>query len=187
MPSVLEILRQDHENLARLLSLFERELDRIEGAVVPEYDIMWSILGYCASFPDRFHHPLEDRVLACLRKRNPAAVQPMGDLRKLHEALAAQTQAVWAAVGRARQRRAVPSAELLEAGRTFVQTYREHMRLEDEHFFPAAEQSLAPKDWADIEAIWLDPFDPVFTARADAHYRRLRRALLSTEDEPDAC
>ena len=187
MPSVLETLRQDHENLTRLLSLFEREFNRIEQAAVAEYDIICSILDYCANFPDRFHHPLEDRISAFLRKRNPAAVQSMDDLPKLHETLAAQTQAVWAAVSQAQERRAAPSADLLEAGRTFVQTYREHMRLEDEHFFPAAEQALTSQDWADIEAMWLGPFDPVFEGRADAYYRRLRQKLLSTEDEPDAC
>lgn len=186
MPSLLENLRKDHENLARLLGLFERELSRFEQAKECDYERIFSILEYCVKFPDHSHHPLEDMVFASLRRRDTVAVEPIGDLRNLHQALAAQTRAVISLVDQARQEIIAPRADLLEAGRRFVQTYRDHMQLEDEHFFPAAEQTLTQEDWAEIEAAWLGPFDPALTARAELHYRRLCQELLAAEEELDA-
>lgn len=182
MPSVLALLRRDHENLERLLRLFERELDRVERAEAPDYDVMVDVLDYCANFPDRYHHPLEDRVLAILSRRDPDAAAPVGDLDALHAALAAQTQAVLDMVRQARQEASVPRAALLESARDFVRSYRDHMASEDKHFFPAAEKSLTGQDWTEIETSWMSPFDPVFGGRTDAHYRQLRRELLSSSD-----
>ena len=178
MPAVLRLLRRDHVNLNRLLRVFEAQLEAFDTAEEPDYDLMIDILDYCASNPDKYHHPLEDRVLDKLKRRDPEAASKVGDLDELHRALAEETMSLLRMADDARDDREVSLADLSAASRRFIEHYRQHIAMEEGYFFPAAEAALEEADWRDIENNWYGPADPVFGDREGDHYRRLRREVL---------
>jgi hypothetical protein len=67
-PLVMRSLREDHRNLAKLLDLLEREVKRFDEAGAVDYELMQSIVAYCLDYPDKVHHPREDRLLERLRE-----------------------------------------------------------------------------------------------------------------------
>jgi hemerythrin-like domain-containing protein len=178
MPGLLDLLYRDHDNMKKLFGVFEQELSIFNRGEPPDYDLIVEILDYCIAYPDIYHHPLEDLILERLKTRDPEAAAPIGDLHDEHNRLMAQTRIFLALVHDVRQQQEVPRAEFSEAAQSFLDAYRTHMRYEDETMFPAAAKSLTDEDWAEIEASWSSPYDPLFADRAEQRYRRLRNAVL---------
>ncbi len=184
MPAILQLLQRDHRNISRLLRVLEGQLSAFEAADPVDYDVIVDILDYCRSYPDRYHHPLEDRVLETLQFRDGDAAEQVGDLAAQHAALAAETDAALTLFLDARNGKQVSRDELNRAARAFLSHYQQHIAAEDGFFFPAAEKALREQDWQDLENAWNGPADPVFGDREEEHYRRLRHEILAENPPP---
>src|SRR5437899_10583239 len=84
---VIEILRQEHRNIEKLLLVLERELSvfaRGERGERPDYEVVHAVIAYFQVYPDAYHHPPEDMVFEKLKVRDPAAAANIGDLAADH-------------------------------------------------------------------------------------------------------
>ena len=178
MAEVMRDLYRDHRNMAKLLKVLERQLEVFEESGQPDYDVIRGVLEYCTSYPDICHHPKEDLVLDALRARDPAAAERVGDLDKDHEELAAQTAQFLAQVHRVLAGAELPRDWVDDVARDFLESYWSHMAMEEEVFFPLAEETLAAEDWAEIDAKLGDKDDPLFGEKVEQRFRELREQIL---------
>ncbi len=162
MAALIEALRQEHSDMRRLLDLIKREADT---ALAPDLDLLHEIAEYCLTYPDQYHHPKEDLIYRSLLRRDPEAVLAIEDIEAEHRELAVLTRELAETIeaARAAQGRLNGFRSLLRA---FVRSYRDHMRKEDQEFFPYAATALTAEEWADLEAEVEDPTDPLFRAKA---------------------
>ena len=65
----------------------------------------------------------------------------------------------------------------------FVSYYRNHMMMEEEHFFPAAAKALLEDDWAEIEFDLFEREDPLFDRSAHERFHRLREKIDKSAGE----
>jgi len=92
MPQALDLLRQEHSNIATLLRILERQVGDFRSGDRPDYDVIRAVLDYLLSFPEACHHPKEDLIFDKLRDRDPVTAEKIGDLRSAHVELAARAQ-----------------------------------------------------------------------------------------------
>jgi len=59
MSSVIEVLLEEHKNIARLLNAMENQLEKLATANDPDLDLLQSIANYFCDYPDHCHHPKE--------------------------------------------------------------------------------------------------------------------------------
>ena len=85
MTYVIEVLRQEHRNIEKLLQVLDRELTIFDRGDRPEYEVIVRVFDYFQGYPDSCHHPKEDMIFDKLKSRDPAAASKMGDLRIEHE------------------------------------------------------------------------------------------------------
>ena len=71
-----------------------------------------------------------------------------------------------------------------DMARDFLESYRDHMTMEEEVFFPLAEETLAPEDWARIDAKVSDRDDPLFGERVEQRFQELREKILDWDRAP---
>ena len=84
MTYVIEVLRQEHRNIEKLLRILEQELSVFDRGDRPNYEVVVGIFDYFKDYPDSCHHPKEDMIFNKLKSRNPAAAAKIGDLRIEH-------------------------------------------------------------------------------------------------------
>lgn len=185
MAKVIRILRLEHRNMAKLLDALERQIAVFDKGGLPDYDVICRVLDYCMSFPEICHHPKEDLVFRKLRERDADAAETVGDLLRDHEELAALTAGFLAQVHNVLEGAELPRAWFGNIARGFVESYRTHMGLEEERFFPLALDKLTPDDWADIDARVRDRDDPLFGDKVEEDFRDLRAEILEW-DRQDA-
>jgi hemerythrin-like domain-containing protein len=184
MPDALLLLRLEHVNTARLLTVLEDQGARLSADVEVDADVLRLVLEYFQGFPDQCHHPKEDLVFRKLHRRDPAASEAVGDLLAEHVEIARTTERLALAVDRWSARSNGGSAELVPALREFIDGYRRHLQDEEARFFPAALSTLTPDDWAEIDFGVFDRKDPLFDDVVEDRFQDLRdRIRMLTEQD----
>ncbi len=183
MTSVLETLHAEHRNIARLLNAMEYQIERLATAENPDYDLLQSIANYFCDYPDRCHHPKEDAVFRQLQAKHPTEVATVGDLAKEHRDAYARVRRFRDNIQAIFRDEILPRDTVLSAGRSFIDAEREHMRMEEELFFPLAASVLDEEDWRSIEGSLRQRQDPLFGEFVEEEFRILREFLLRWETD----
>jgi hemerythrin-like domain-containing protein len=180
---VIETLREEHRNISRMLDALEHQIEVLAQVGTPDYEIIRGIADYFCDYPDRCHHPKENAVFERLRVRFPEDTVAVGDLESEHRDTGARARRFREFIY-AIDREAVMSRDaVVDAGRSFVEAERRHMRMEEEQFFRLAEEKLAPEDWLRIDDVLTKGRDPIFGDGVEGKFRDLRERLLAWEEE----
>lgn len=180
MNAILERIHADHERFERLLRVTEDELRVLGGASRPDYEVLCDVLDYMTRYPDRCHHPVEDRLFAALADVEPALAPQVRHLAELHRRIADSGRAL-------RQRlevalsdaQLVARAAILEAGEEYVELFREHLRCEESVLLPATARKLAAIAARAPAPPVIAQRDPLASGEG-LRYRALARRLSAT-------
>jgi hemerythrin-like domain-containing protein len=183
---VIEILRQEHRNIEKLLFVLERELGVFARKDRPDYEVVHAVIGYFQVYPDTYHHPLEDLVFGKLKMRDPAAAAKIGDLEADHRRGAERLRRVAQAVESVLADRQLLRQTVNDIIRDFIDQERRHMAMEERNFFPAAVKALQPQDWAEIASRSTDQRDPLLSEVVEEGFGIVRRHILKLELEAEA-
>ena len=183
---VIEILRQEHRNIEKLLLVLERELSVFARGERPDYEVVHAVIAYFQVYPDVYHHPLEDIVFEKLKVRDPAAAANIGDLAADHRRGAERLRWVARAVEGVLADQELLRQNINDIVRDFIEQERRHIAMEERDFFPAAVKALQPLDWAEIASRLTDQRDPLFSVVVEERFEVVRRHILQLEQEAEA-
>jgi len=175
---IINDLRKDHQNLAKLWDLLGRELKVFKEGGVPDYVLVESILDYNLNYPDLCHHPKENLVFEKLIKRDPAAESAIGNLKEEHEKLSSLTWRFSTAVANVLEDEQLPREWFLDVANEFLSFSRNHMQMEEVLFFPAALKTLTAEDWNDLEDTYEKVDDPLFNDQKQEKYQALYKEIM---------
>jgi hemerythrin-like domain-containing protein len=183
---LIERLSCEHRNIEKLLAILERELEVFDRGDRPDYEVIRAIISYFEVYPEVYHHPQEELVLAKLKARDPAAAVKVGDLAGEHQKGAERLRRVAHAVDNVLADHDVLRQNVHNIVRDFIERERCHMMMEDRDFFPAARKALKPQDWTELASAVTDQKDPLFSDVAEERFDTLRAHILRLEDEAEA-
>ena len=151
MSDAITVLLLEHRQFARVFHLLDEQyVNAIDRGPV-NFRLLESILDYLLDYPAECHHPKEDLVFRKLLQRNPDLAASLKDLVEEHWKLALLTQNLRQAISDAQQEPVAANESLAVQLKEFVDFYRHHMHMEEEHFFPLVAQTLSNGDLAEID------------------------------------
>ena len=174
-------LGHDHQRIERVLTLIESELAKYEDDTQDE-DLMAisDALAYLEVYPDRVHHPVEEKLFELLESRvAPVERDAIYALREQHTELASYTQALKKDIDNILNDIVVPMETVSQHLKNYVQIQRQHMVLENNIIFPAAARVMTDADWADFHERLEKDLDPLFEGTAS----RFNRLFAQIEEE----
>jgi len=188
---IIDLLRQEHRNIEKLLLILEQELSVFDRGERPDYEVICAVIAYFQVYPDAYHHPQEDMVFEKLKARDPAAAANIGDLAAEHRSGAERLHRVAQAVESVLMMDwVVPRHAIDDIIRDFIVHERRHIAMEERDFFPAAVKALQPQDWAEIASSRLTgQKDPLFSDTVEEREERfdaVRRHIFQLEQEAEA-
>ena len=186
MTYIVEVLRQEHRNIERVLRILERELNVFDRGDRPNYDVVLAAIEYFKDYPDSCHHPKEDVIFAKLRVRDTAAVENIGDLEAEHREGAKRLRKVAQIVEAVLSDQDLMRTTASDVIRDFIEHERRHMAMEERVVFPAALKTLRASDWAEIALRLADREDPLSQPVLEEKFNMLRRKIVELEDEAEA-
>ena len=184
---IIDLLRQEHRNIEKLLLVLEEELRVFDRGERPDYEVVLAVIAYFQVYPDAYHHPQEDMVFEKLKARDPAAAAKIGDLTAEHRKGAKRLSQVAQAVENGLMDQGVSRQTVDGIIRDFIVHERHHMAVEEREFFPAAVEALQPQDWAEIASSRLTgQKDPLFSEIVEKRFDAVRRHILQLEQDAEA-
>ena len=183
MTYVVEVLRQEHRNIEKLLHVLEQELSVFDRGDRPNYEVVVRIIDYFKDYPDSCHHPKEDMIFEKLKARDPVAAGGVGDLEAEHQNEGKRLQRLAQMIRSILTHHEVLRPTFDDIMRDFIEHERKHMEMEERVLFPAAVNALQPEDWAGIDAIWSEKKDTMFNVAIEEKCQSLRERILQWERE----
>jgi branched-chain amino acid transport system ATP-binding protein len=182
----LRIINDEHRSLAAVIHgmlYLVREI-REHGAK-PDFTLLGAMIYYIDAFPERFHHPKEDRYLfRLLRTRCREAVPLIERLETEHRAGAEKIRLLEQGLARYQQGGAREFPAFAAAVEAYAAFHWDHMRAEEKELLPLAQKHLTAGDWEAIDAAFTGHTDPLFGADAGAGYDALFRRIVNLAPPP---
>jgi hemerythrin-like domain-containing protein len=181
MVEIIEILRQEHRNIEKLLRVMEQELSVFDRGERPDYEVFGAVIEFFRQYPDSCHHPKEDIIYEKFKERAPDRAATMPDLEVEHREGASRLRRLAHAIDAVLNDQEVMRESVDRVVRDFIDNERKHIALEDEVVFPAIIRTLYPEDWADIALKIADRYGPPSEADFEERFSTLRRDILELE------
>jgi hemerythrin-like domain-containing protein len=179
MTRVLDMIRDEHLSMSRMLGLLERQIGFFEQGMRLDYELVKEVLDYFVTFCDLCHHPKEDLILAKLQQRAPELARSVGDLEGAHAEISKELHDFSHAVMNVLLDMEVPRNSFVRLARAFIDQERQHMAEEESVFLPAAQAGLSAEDWADIAAKTEKFRDPLPRSSAALEFLRRHGSRIS--------
>jgi hemerythrin-like domain-containing protein len=179
-PPLLEALYAEHRHIASVMQLFSEQLAAIEAGELVDTHVVYEVMDYMVTWPDRFHHPREDLIYGRVAELDSGAADNVDSLQRDHDAMAKKGQEVLHNIQLWRDGE-VSGEVLVNSGRAYVDHMYEHMNTEEKLVFPQIYSVLRAEDWRELaQDDQLRPVaDPVFGHRVQREFRNMARKLRS--------
>ena len=174
MPEIIEILRQEHRNIEKLLRVLEEELSVFDRGERPDYEVFGAIIEFFQKYPDSCHHPKEDVIYQKFKARDPSRAASIADLETEHREGAVRLRRVAQAIDAVLNDQELLRESVDRIVHDFIDNERKHIALEDEVVLPAIVDTLQPEDWADIALTLADRYGPPSEADFEEQFSTLR-------------
>jgi hemerythrin-like domain-containing protein len=178
----MKALRAEHRHMATVMQLFTEQLDAIASGDLVDTHVVYEIMHYMVSWPDRFHHPREDLIYARVVEVDASVADDVDTLQRDHDLTAKRGKQVLQDIERWRQGDASGTV-LVKSGRQYVDHIYEHMNLEEKLVFPRIEAALTLQDWRELveddqlQAVSASVFGPQIQREFRNMARKLRRGV----------
>lgn len=184
--TALTIILDEHRSLAAVvhgLRFLVREMK--EKGADPDSRLLWAMLYYIETFPQKLHHPKEEAYLfRCLKARTREADKAIAELEEQHRAGARHVKALEMALGRLEAGAPGGRELFIAAAENFADEIAKHMALEENVVIPIAKQHLKAEDWVEIAAAFGQNGDPRFGAEPDQELRSLFSRIVNLAPPP---
>ena len=182
----IRIIREEHRALAAVLHGMLHLVGEIGArGQAPDFRLLDAMVYYIDTFPERFHHPKEDRYLfRILRLRHPDAAPLLDRLETEHRAGAEKIRGLEQALARYHAGGAAEFSNFRAAVEAYAAFHWDHMRAEEAELLPMAEKYLTPADWQEIDTAFLGHTDPLLGADVGAKYDALFSRIVNLAPPP---
>ena len=163
MRSSVFTLKSEHRSLSAVLHGL-KELARMaqDASVRPDFRPFHAMLRYIDEYPERLHHPKEDKFLfARLAARSPQARPLIEKLEAEHELGAKLIRELERSFLFFEEGWPTGAREFQESVDAYAQFHWSHMRKEELELLPLAERYLTAEDWDAIDTAFAANTDPI--------------------------
>jgi hemerythrin-like domain-containing protein len=186
MPRALTVIRDEHRTIASILHGMEylvREIRARRKKIDPQ--VFHAMIYYLETFAERVHHPKEDQYLfGILRHRHQEAAAIIDLLEREHAGGADLLRRLAQAMIRYEEGGDKEFSAFEREVNNFVESYRNHMRREEEQLFPIALSVLTPLDWITIDRAFDEHTDPLAAEREEKDFDKLFSRIVSLAPPP---
>lgn len=163
MSQLLAALWNEHRSIAAVLhALLYLVDDKRSGGKALDTQAIRAMLYYLDVFPERVHHPKEERFLfAALRRKTSEVDAVLDGLRHEHASGEGAIRALEQLLLRYEQGGEAEFGPFAAAVEGYVKGYREHMRTEEEVVMKVARTVFTESDWLELRAEWASHRDPL--------------------------
>jgi hemerythrin-like domain-containing protein len=185
MQAAVAVITQEHRSITAVVSALEYLARDVAGGGEPDYEVLTVVLDYIETFPNRFHHPKEDRYLfSALRLRSASAAEVLDELEEEHRRGDELTRELRYLLARCRVGGVGARQAFAAAVERYARFHWAHMRKEEDVVLPLALEALTADDWTAVDAAFSVNDDPVPGLAPRQEFDALFRLIVAMAPPP---
>ncbi len=163
MQKAISIIYNEHRSLSAVLSGLKSIAQLCQDPQVrPDFSVMHAMIYYIDAFPEREHHPKEDRYLfERLAARDPGSRPLIETLKTEHVVGAGMVRDLERALNEFELTWPMGADKFSAAVDAYAQFHWSHMRREEQELIPRAERALTEGDWEDVNDAFSANVEPI--------------------------
>lgn len=183
--TAIRLIKDEHRSMAAVLRAAEYVVGKaVSTGKPPDFNLLRAMLYYLREFPERRHHPNEDRVLfARIKATTHEADAAIAELEDEHRRGDAMLQSLTIALDNW-EAGAVDSRLFAELLSGYASFYWAHMEKEETRVLPVAQDVLSNEDWREIHAAFESHEDPMFGEDIANEFRNLFSRIIRLAPPP---
>lgn len=181
MHPLIKTLQQDHANIHKLLTCVQREMEWLESGKEDRafnINLIVEVLEYLKTYPEQWHHPLEDALVQKLHERVPDLAREVDWLMAEHKSLERQTKVAQQVYAQIAGGDMIPRERLIEETRGFVHGQLAHLHRENARLFPLLIKHLSEQDLDEVAENMPEREDGLFGNLVRAQFQYLGAELV---------
>jgi len=185
MHKSITILHNEHRSISAVLHGL-KELARLalDPKVKPDFRVFRAMLRYIDEYPERLHHPKEDKYLfARLLARAPQTLPLIRRLTSEHEEGARLVRELERSLLFFEEGWPAGAYEFQQTVEEYARFHWDHMRVEEKELLPLAEHHLTAEDWKWVDDAFAANKDPIAGVR-ERDFERLFSRIVSLAPAP---
>lgn len=173
--TAIRVIREEHHCLAAVIKAMRHFARSIaEGGKAPDLKVFRAMLLYISEYPEKIHHPKEDKYLfAPLRSRTSGVDDTIAKLETQHAEGEHLVRELEHALTRYELLGSTQFKLFYAMVERYASFYFEHMRLEEEVIIPAAKKCLTEEEWSAMGKTFAENRDPLVGLDSKEDFDRL--------------
>ena len=186
MKTALNIIRSEHRSLAAVIHGLQFLVEQIQKrGPKPDLKVFRAMIHYIDTFPERLHHPKEDRYLfAKIQLRYPEGNSIISGLEAQHVRGAELIRELERSLLEWEERGDIAFPDFAHKVREFSDFHWQHMREEEDVVMPLAERVLLDEDWKEIDAAFAGNQDPLIGKDVQKDFDKLFSHIVNIAPPP---
>lgn len=182
----LALLKDEHRSLAAVIHALQFLVRRMQEGRPVNADLLGAILHYLTRFPERLHHPAEDRYLfAPLRAKTTEAGEVLDMLEQEHGEGQLREARLLEALNALNARMSGATESFAKAVDTYASFYWAHMMREETIILPLAERMLSEAEWETAAAGFSANSDPMYGGDTAQDFKALFSRIVNQTPAPE--
>jgi hemerythrin-like domain-containing protein len=181
----LRLVRDEHRSLSAVVHAVLFIAKKIEKGATPDLALLGAIVHYLTQFPERLHHPAEDRYLfEPLRRKTTESGDVLDTLELEHRGGEERSARLTAAVNQLAAKMPGAQAAFLAEVERYAHFYWDHVVREETLVLPLAERMLDEQDWAAAAEGFRANHDPMYGGDTANEFEVLFRRIVFLAPAP---
>ena len=182
----VRLIKEEHRSLSAVIHAIEYLVRKAANTgKAPDFRLLHAMMYYIREFPERLHHPNEDRVLfARIKLRTHEADSAIAELEGEHQRGEAMLAKLTITLSNWEADAANGARKFADALTGFADFYWKHMEKEEKQVLPVAERALSAEDWHAVHAAFEAHSDPMFGDDTANEFRDLFTRIVQLAPPP---
>lgn len=184
-PEAIQIIRDEHLAISAVLYSLKYLVKEMRKGATPNFPLLRAILDYIVSYPDRWHHPKEDKYLfTAIKRRTHEADALVAKLEREHTLGYPMIEALTQHLVAFQKGDAQAGDAFFELAERYAELEWAHLRTEEELLMPIAERVLTAEDWSNINTAFRENDNPLFGIKPKEEAETLYQRILALAPAP---
>lgn len=184
-PEAIQIIKDEHLAISAVLYSLRHLVRQMRAGAAANFPLLKAILDYVVSYPDRWHHPKEDKYLfAAVKRRTHEADALIAKLEREHQLGYPMMEALKKQLTAFQNGDAAAREQFFATAEHYAELEWAHLSTEEDVFMPIAERVLTAEDWDEINTAFRENDNPLFGIKPKEEAEALYQKILALAPAP---
>lgn len=182
-PFIIAVIRDEHKYSRILMSVLNEQLNEYSIGKKADYTVMLELVNYMEEYPQKFNHPVKQKLISQLIKKEPDNIDFITLLAEKNHAQSLAKEVITALKALIKEETIIKEEKLKIFSKDYIELIESHIAMEEDQLIPKALSIFTQGEFERLEAQYGERDEQDFSAVLEMRYQALNADLQKHWDK----